>query len=302
MQGFYFAKPLPVEEYEKLLINLSPANIKESINFNKDDISNFLDTNNHAGLLFNSFIGGAAIIEWAGDTVEALQMNDNFYEEIGTNQHDFAEFKNNIVQAIVETSQKVFLSTLAEVTKNGKASFCEIQLKPLYKNTQPFWIRTHLRHIGKTITSNIYYMSIENIDFRMQLLQMNTNLSEELTTIMENVPCGILTVNFGDKIKASFTNEAAASILGYKLHEFDLLISENPFSFFIESDREKIKDIIYNSKEDSKKVFSDKIQVYTKKGELKTVLLCGDIYEHTDGSVVVNLIFIDFEKQRRLIQ
>ena len=42
--------------------------------------------------MFNSFVGGAAIIEWAGDKVEALRVNDKFYEEIETTREKFVYF------------------------------------------------------------------------------------------------------------------------------------------------------------------------------------------------------------------
>lgn len=293
MQGFYFSKPIPPEAYEALLVELCPVSEDCVEDLKTEEIDSFLNASSQTAMLFNSFIGGAAIIEWQGETVEALRMNDKFFEELGTNRHDFIEMDKNLIPSIVPSYKSVFLTTLQEVKTNKKPDFCEIQIKPFYKGTNPFWIRVHIRHIGHTIISDIYYIAIENIDFRMQLLQLSTNLSEQLKTIMENVPCGIVTVTFGEKVQITFSNEAAAKLLGYSPNEFNALCSQDPFIFFDEADRGPIKEIVRNASFSESKTFVKRMKVYRKDGSQLEVQLCGNIYELSDGTKKSNILFMD---------
>lgn len=297
MQGYYFARPLPIEKYEELLTNLSPVNFEKNQKDAELEAAKFLDATEHSTLFFNNFIGGAAIIEWSGETVEALRMNDQFFEEIGTTRHDFTKIQKDIVSGIEKYSQETFFSTLYEAINSKKSSFCEIQLKPFYENTQPFWVRIHLRHIGKTVTSNIYYLTVENIDFRMKLLQLKTNLSEQLSSIIENVPCGIFSISFDEKVKLSYSNKNVAKILGYSQQDFDKLLEKNPFESFLKTEKDSIMQIIRTVKQNEAKEFSKEAAVFCSDGTTKNVHFYGEICNQADGMITANILMMDFSEK-----
>lgn len=304
MQGYYFAKPMPAEEYEELLMDLPCANLDSTKSMfdtkkNTSQAAKFLDATTQATLLFNSFVGGAAILESTGDNIEVLRMNDQFIKELGTNREDYAKVQKQFINTIAPASRPSFMATLQEVTHKDISSFCEINMLPIHKENNSFWIRLHIRHIGKTVTSNIYYVSIENIDFRMQLLQMNTNLSEQLSTIMESVPCGILTLNYGDKITTSYSNETASSILGYKMNAFNILINKNPFTFICEQDRAKFIAKIEQSLLMDIKNFAMKVLAITQTGSLKKLQINGNIMKRTDDSIVINITYVDIDESEK---
>lgn len=294
MQGYYFARPLPIEKYEELLTNLSPANLEKDKKDAELEAAKFLDATKNSTLLFNNFIGGAAIIEWTGATVEALRMNDQFFEEIGTTRHDFTAIQKDIVSGIEKHCQETFFSTLYEAMNSKKSCFCEIQLKPFYKNTQPFWVRIHLRHIGKTITSNIYYLTVENIDFRMKLLQLKTNFSDQLSSIIENLPCGIFSILFDEKTELSYANKNVARILEYSQKDFEKMLKANPFDSFLKGEKDFILQLIRNVKSNENKNFEKDASVFCKNGNLKNVKFYGEISNHADGSITANILMIDF--------
>lgn len=299
MQGFYFAKPMPSDQYEKILSELNPVFVESDKADDTTDAAKFLDATTQSTLLFNSFVGGAAIIEWTGDDVEVLRMNDQYLEELGASQEDYSGFKKNFLSSIDEKSRNIFMTSIAEVTKSGKSTFCEVLLKSCYKENPPFWVRIHLRHLGKTITSDIYYMSVENIDFRMQLLQLNTNLSEQLSSIMENVPCGILNVTLGDKIQSAYSNETAANMLGYTSTEFRVIANENPFLVFHKKDLDGVRQCVYAAVSDNQKTFNRKARVICKDGSIKKVQFAGTIIKQTDGTIMINIIFVDIDEQEK---
>lgn len=298
MQGYYFARPLPIEKYEELLTNLSPVNFEKNQKDTELEAAKFLDASENSTLFFNNFIGGAAIIEWSGETVEALRMNDQFFEEIGTTRHDFSKMQKDIVSGIEKYSQETFFSTLYETMNSKKSSFCEIQFKPFYENTQPFWVRIHLRHIGKTVTSNIYYLTVENIDFRMKLLQLKTNLSEQLSSIIENIPCGIFAILFDEKVKLSYANKNVPKILGYSQKDFEKLLEKNPFESFLKTEKDSLMQIIRALQPNETKNFSKEATVFCNDGSTKNVKLYGELCNQADGMITANILMMDFSEEK----
>ncbi len=298
MQGYYFARPLPIEKYEELLTNLSPVNFEKNQKDAELEAAKFLDASENSTLFFNNFIGGAAIIEWSGENIEALRMNDQFFEEIGTTRHDFSKMQKDIVSGIEKYSQEAFFSTLYEAMNSKKSCFCEIQLKPFYENTQPFWVRIHLRHIGKTVTSNIYYLTVENIDFRMKLLQLKTNLSEQLSSIIENIPCGVFSVLFDEKVKLSYSNKNVPKILGYSQKDFEKLLEKNPFESFLKTEKDSLMQIIRALQPNETKNFSKEATVFCNDGSTKNVRLYGEICNQADGMITANILMMDFSGKK----
>lgn len=293
MQGYYFARPLPIEKYEELLTNLSPANLEKDQEEAELEAAKFLDATENSMMFFNNFIGGAAIIEWSGETVETLRMNDQFFEEIGTTRHDFSKVQKDLVSGIEKYSQETFFSTLYEAITLKRSTFCEIQLKPFYENTQPFWVRVHLRHIGKTVTSNIYYLTVENIDFRMKLLQLKTNYSDQLSSIIENVPCGIFSISLDERIRLSYANNNVAAILEYSQKDFEKLLEKNPFDSFLNTEKDYLMQIIRTVNQNEAKNFSREAIVFCCDGSPKKVQLYGEVRNHADGTITANILMMD---------
>ena len=89
MQGYLFSKPLPSEEYHDLL--LKQKNVKKAEKSVVDIVDksvDFLDIRTQEALLFNSFIGGATILEYRSNKLEMLRINNQFFEEIGVTREE----------------------------------------------------------------------------------------------------------------------------------------------------------------------------------------------------------------------
>lgn len=293
MQGFFFAKPMPAADYEELLSTLPVINEKTPADSELFNAINFLDATNQNALLFNNFVGGVAIIEWTGTTIEPIRINDQYFEELNTTRDSYAHFQKDFLGRLDKSSRNVFLSTLAESKRSKKEVFCEIQCLPTYTGGDKFWIRSRIRYLAKTVTSDIYYLAIENIDFRMKLLDMNTNLSEQLTAIMETVPCGILILCWSETPKVTFSNEKFASILGYSTIELRKIITENPFSIITEKNKKKIKQTIKNNIEMRIREFSIESTFICKSGSEKKLTLRFQTNERSNGSLFLNIIALE---------
>ena len=75
MQGYYFSRPIPVDEFEKRFMNQEMCTLFERYSQTTiTGVTDFWDATAQTTLLFNSFVGGAAIVEYTGSRCSCLDI------------------------------------------------------------------------------------------------------------------------------------------------------------------------------------------------------------------------------------
>ena len=84
IQGYYFYKPMPAEEFERLISD--PRNVDAqgfTFKFNEEfHIREFLNDTVYSDSMLNHIIGPAAIYAWHGDEVDIVRFNQHFYQAV----------------------------------------------------------------------------------------------------------------------------------------------------------------------------------------------------------------------------
>ncbi len=85
MQGYYFYRPMPVEEFENLIAD--PRNVDlNGFEFKANDqfhTREFLDENLVSDVMLNNILGPVAIYRWNGSSVDIIRYNQQFYQMVG---------------------------------------------------------------------------------------------------------------------------------------------------------------------------------------------------------------------------
>ena len=85
MQGYYFYRPMPVEEFEDLIAD--PRNVDlNGFEFKANDqfhTREFLDENLVSDVMLNNILGPVAIYRWNGNSVDIIRYNQQFYQMVG---------------------------------------------------------------------------------------------------------------------------------------------------------------------------------------------------------------------------
>ena len=172
MQGFYFSRPIPMYEFEKILLSNSIEEKKDLHSSDENvDALGFLNASTQHTLIFNNFVGGAAIIEYEGDRVEAIRINDQFYETLDLSREDFSAKSVSLFDYLDDVNKTKFLSTLRRaIEKNGQD---ECELSVCLKEDQELWLNVGVRLLVTVRGRHLFYLGIENITHKMNLL-LNT--------------------------------------------------------------------------------------------------------------------------------
>ena len=215
MQGYYFSKPIPATDFTNLLQNSEISSVMRfHFESTVDNSADFLDYSTQTTLLFNSFVGGAAIIEYQGNQINPVRLNDNFLKTLGLKMEDI-ENRYWAYDYLTPESKPVFHKMLDQSLSTSLETNCQTELV-FPSHQQPIWTLNRVRLLAKEALSSIFYLSIENITEQKNLELGIRSLNERLTAIIDSIPGGIAEFKVIDKtIYRTYLSPKAANILGY---------------------------------------------------------------------------------------
>ena len=91
MQGYYFSRPIPADEFEQKLISSRTESSESLSNNGVTDVAELMDSVMSNPLFFN-LMGPAAIAESDGSSLEALMINDSFFKMLGCTREEYQPY------------------------------------------------------------------------------------------------------------------------------------------------------------------------------------------------------------------
>lgn len=241
MQGFLFSKPLSSEDYHELLKNRSDEEYPKN-NFVDivDKSVDFLDVRTQEALLFNNFVGGALILEYRDKQLEILRTNDNFFYEINVPKKVWD--KTDLFKILKKDEFNKFLKMLDEAIESSSE-----QGNTFYTNEfgQDLWIKVRVRCLAKKVHSFIFYCDVENVTEQQLLYRKNQELNRTLSSVVNNVPCGIIKCKYENKkLKVTFISEGYYTMRGYQKEELKEILNQDISACVHPQDKEKLKEAL----------------------------------------------------------
>ena len=247
IQGYLYAKPMMVEEYEQLAsksVKTSKLMALETVDML--DNNTFWNPHSMETLIFNSYVGGACIFELRGDQTELLRANDKYAQELGGIQMSAQEALTlNLSKHMDEHNYKLMHENIEKAISSNTESTCELCLTGLSGTNGKSYIRTTVRMIATASDRRLFYCSIINMTAQRKAEQQEHALAEQMQAIMNNINGGVsaVTVDKAGKVHFAFANAQYYSILGYTKEQFQMEVAD-AFEIVHPDDREKIRAII----------------------------------------------------------
>ncbi len=117
MQGYYFAKPMPADEFEKML--------EQSFDIEKNSAASemisagaFMESIVSNPTLFNH-MGAAAIVEYYNKECEALLVNDGFYEMLDCTRDEYKPYLKQMNMYTVDIQEHADAADIFEAIVKG---------------------------------------------------------------------------------------------------------------------------------------------------------------------------------------
>ncbi len=179
MQGYLFSKPIPAETLEKSYLSKvgKVFDVNEFKGAQHCDRMDFFDLNSQNTLIFNSFVGGAAIITRSQNgKVSVDRMNDMFMEIVGLTRDKYANRRQDLLSWLDPSSAKALSNALDDAIATGEETSCTTLSPNIDGNGREFWSHNRLRLIAQKVGLDVFYLCIEDITESVKLTRRNQNL------------------------------------------------------------------------------------------------------------------------------
>ena len=184
VQGYYFAKPMPVEEYEEIAFS-DNNHFEELADKTKQETDEIWSSTSQLELLFSNMLQAVAVYEY-GEKIEVLRVNNAYYDMFGFN--DINDIQKSLSQND-EGNQKRFVSAFEEAGRTKGVSECEVKR---HVGDREIWVQIRLKYMNQVGDKHIIYGYLSDITEQKEIddeLQkyrqaIDNNRSEEETILI----------------------------------------------------------------------------------------------------------------------
>ena len=165
VQGYLYSRPVPQEGFVECLKKGAGAMAPLPDFIDNLDANQFWDPRSQETLIFNHYVGGAAIFEYSRGRVEVLRVNKKYLQELCMNLTERDLIDDDPMRYFDADSRAVYTATLERAVQSGAEQECETwrTLTSSCCGTERVCIRSTVRMIGKSGDSFLFYAMIRNI-------------------------------------------------------------------------------------------------------------------------------------------
>ncbi|MDD3411858.1 MAG: EAL domain-containing protein, partial [Eubacteriales bacterium] len=179
VQGFYFSKPLPIPEFEKLLVDqasgLSAHPHENEQTLLTTDFDAVWETSQRTDMLFGGMLGAIGLYERVGGVLEVVRVNDGYYQLMGCTPASLFSDDKNVLTRLEPPDQAALLGACDRAVKSGAVE--ETQIRRRRDDGRRMWLSVRLRYLGRVGTRQLYYMASNDIS-RLKTLERGFLLSQ----------------------------------------------------------------------------------------------------------------------------
>ncbi len=130
IQGYFYARPMPEDEYRKLQSKRgSEPELTRLKTVEHLDSNAFWNPKSMETLIFNSYIGGASIFEYQDRRIEILRVNDQYAREFGSIAvHGLSLTDAQFSQLVSDEERYTLIGAVALADQSKKGAACELKL------------------------------------------------------------------------------------------------------------------------------------------------------------------------------
>ena len=123
MQGYYYYKPMPIEDFERLIADDNNLDLNgiwcrqiESLH-----VREFLDSNLFTDTMVNNILGAAAFYDMHENHIEITRVNEKYYQLAGIDSIIEAEYYKQIGNHVRDDDRNTLVSIFSNAYENGNS-------------------------------------------------------------------------------------------------------------------------------------------------------------------------------------
>ncbi len=166
IQGYLYSKPLPEQEFIEKLKHTQHEPVARTINLIESmDAGRFWNPQSLETLIFNHYVGGAAIFTYQDGILNLLRVNQKYQTELGMHMCEKEVLTSDPWESFDENNKKIYQKTIQKAIQTREEESCETWRTVCSKicGEDRICIRTDMRMIGRAGEEYIFYAMVRNI-------------------------------------------------------------------------------------------------------------------------------------------
>lgn len=180
IQGYYFARPVPEDEFTALLAENRVTMQDTAVeNYEMDvDINKIFGNDSVLSKLIGSIFGGFGIYEFTGDKLEVIRVNEEYYNLMGyAADNRYLEENTNVWEQLFPDDVEISKNACIEAAKTGRP--VRAVCRRYKKNGDIIYLDSIHRRIGGTDKNPIICISLSDITEKV-LMEQDAELANSV--------------------------------------------------------------------------------------------------------------------------
>ncbi len=201
-QGYYYYRPMPVEEFERLIadernVDLNGIWCRQNESMHARE---FLDSNLFTDTMVNNILGAAAFYDMYENRIEVTRVNEQYYQLAGISSTDEAAYYKKIGNHVRDDDRNTLFSIFTRAYENGNNGgqgyihFLRTDGKVLWVYMRVFFLRERDGHkmfyASLTDMSELQEKKNEAVFAEQDVEEWTEKQKERIEKYYGNMPCG----------------------------------------------------------------------------------------------------------------
>ncbi len=178
IQGYYFAKPMPVEEYEEKAFKEMPYYKEQEYKPAKLDSRGAYAYNDQMDALFANVFQPVAVYEYADGEIEVIRANGAYYDLFGHNDLNVKITEGWFNGSIEESHRERIIKAVDDAAKSQASSSCEYIRRTDEEGTK--WVHADYKYVGNVEDKYILFATIMDITAQKKIYSALANYRKEV--------------------------------------------------------------------------------------------------------------------------
>lgn len=309
-QGYLFSKPIPKDEFEKMLTSWEILQTHQS----ESNITSMLDMNDlwfpnsKFNLLFNSLVGGAAIYEINHENgdIKVIKMNDEYFDIVNLEKENYQYSKKDLRKLIFPEDLVVLQQKIATSMTNDTPFIAEMRIVNLFNSEKLDWIKIGARIIVRAKETALFLVSVENItvqkehiDYLQREAQIHEDYKRQLSIYQEADSNGVATMCIDNGMILVYANDGFLKMYGcsrkYAFSHANTIMKATVHPEDLPIVEKSLKSILAKKK----KNFEWTMRIYPVKGKVRSTLVSG-LVRYEDDRTYTDIVVRDITDTKSL--
>lgn len=226
IQGYYYAKPMPIKDFEAWAENRDKETSLNRIHAIENyDSSDFWNPESIETLIFNNYVGGAYVFEYRNGETELLRINDEYLQQFRGMILPNTDLRHmGVLNYLNDTEKRKFYKTMRDAAQSHREASCELEISDGVKTE---YLRITMRVLAQTDNRSLFYAGVSNVTERHKAHRNEQIIAKQLQVILDHIQEGVITLALRDEknIEIVYANDSFYHLHGFTKEQYKQEIS-----------------------------------------------------------------------------